>query len=139
MEDSNRIIVDSAAFYALTFDGDSFHQRAQAEYDELLDEGKELWTTSYALVETMALIQRRLGFNAVVNFLHRIARNVRVVWIDEDRHSRAWDRLVERQGAGLNFVDWTVALASEELDAVIFTFDGGFVNRGYSVIPRLRA
>lgn len=29
-------------------------------------------------------------------------------------------------------------LDSEGLDAVIFTFDSGFVNRGYSVIPRMR-
>lgn len=136
MDDSNRVIVDSAAFYALASGEDSFHQRAQAEYEELLDEGKELWTTSYALVETMALIQRRLGFNAVVDFLDRIGRNVSVAWIDEEVHSQAWDRLVEQQGAGLSFVDWTVALASEGLDATIFTFDSGFVNRGYSVIPR---
>ena len=136
MDDSNRVIVDSAAFYALASDEDDFHQRAQAEYHGLLDEGKELWTTSYALVETMALIQRRLGFRVLAEFMDDVARNVRILWIDEDRHNQAWDRLVERQGAGLNFVDWTVALASEELDAVIFTFDGGFVNRSYPVIPR---
>ena len=139
MEDSNRIIVDSAAFYALASDEDAFHQRAQNTYYGMLNANKELWTTSYAMVETMALIQRRLGFRVLVDFMDDIGRNVSVFWVAERTHNQAWDRLVEQQGAGLNFVDWTVALLSERLDAVIFTFDGGFVNRGYSVIPRMRA
>ena len=136
MEDSNRVIVDSAAFYALASNEDDFHQGAQAEYYDLLGNNQELWTTSYAMVETMALIQRRLGFRVLAEFMDDVARNISILWIDTRIHNEAWARLVERQGTGLNFVDWTVALASEELDAVIFTFDSGFVNRGYSVIPR---
>ncbi len=136
MEDSNRVLVDSAAFYALASDEDDFHQRAQAEYYDLLGNNQELWTTSYAMVETMALIQRRLGFRVLAEFMDDVARNVRILWIDARTHNEAWGRLVEQQGAGLSFLDWTVALASEGLDATIFTFDGGFVNRGYSVIPR---
>ena len=135
---AENVILDTSALYALASDRDAFHQRATYTYHRLIDQGQRLWTTAYALVETIALIQRRLGFTAMSNFINGMADEVSILWVQNDFHYQAWDRLMEHQGAGLSFVDWTIALASRRLDAVIFTFDSGFVSRGYSVIPRLR-
>ncbi len=57
-----KVIIDTSAFYALMSANDSFHRRAADTYERLIDREQELWTTSYALVETMALVHRRLGF-----------------------------------------------------------------------------
>jgi predicted nucleic acid-binding protein len=35
----------------------------------------------------------------------------------------------------MNFVDCSVAVAGREMDAPIFTFDGGFANYGLTVVP----
>lgn len=129
------VLIDTSAFYALVSDADIFHQKARDEYGRLLDREQQLWTTSYALVETMALIQNRLGFSVLSDFMSRIDRTVNIYWIDVEIHTRAWELLLENQGATLSFVDWTLALVSRTLDAPVFTFDSGFANQGVFVTP----
>ena len=48
----------------------------------------------------------------------------------------AWARFIENQGRGLSLVDWTIAIASQELGAHVFTFDVDFAQQGLAVIPR---
>ena len=83
----------------------------------------------------MALIQNRLGFSVLSDFMSRIDRTVNIYWIDVEIHTRAWELLLENQGATLSFVDWTLALVSRTLDAPVFTFDSGFANQGVFVTP----
>ena len=60
-----RVLIDTSAFYALLAATDLFHTRASAAFERLLDGEQGLWTTSYTLVETVALLHRRLGFESV--------------------------------------------------------------------------
>ncbi len=39
------------------------------------------------------------------------------------------------EGRGLSFVDWTIAVASREMGAPVFTFDSGFANEALPVLP----
>ena len=43
---------------------------------------------------------------------------------------------MEHQGQGLSLVDWTIAVASLEMSAPVFTFDGDFAEEGILVVPR---
>lgn len=96
-----------------------------------------MWTTSYVLVETVALLHRRLGFEVVLEFSEwRRRSNLQVIWIDGSIHDAAWDRFMDRRGSGLSLVDWTIVVASREMGAPVFTFDGGFANEGLAVMPR---
>ena len=132
-----QILVDTSAFYALRSATDLFHNRARVAYERLLDREQELWTTSYTLVETVALMHRRLGFEVVSAFSEWSRRsNLQVHWIDKRMHDEAWDRFMAEQGRGLSFVDWTTAVASRKIGAPVFTFDQGFVNQGLPVVPR---
>ena len=92
--------------------------------------------TSYTLVETVALLHRRLGFEVVSRFSEWRESNLQVLWIDSRMHTVAWERYMAKQGRGLSFVDWTTAVASHEMDAPVFTFDGGFASKGLPVVPR---
>lgn len=130
------VLIDTSALFALAHDKDIFHKVAEDEYAIIMDRDQQLWTTSYALVETMALIQNRLGFSVLSDFMSQMSIVVNVYWIDVDIHKQAWELLLRNQGTGLSLVDWTIALASSILDAPIFTFDGDFANQGLFVIPR---
>lgn len=134
---SDRVVIDTSAFYALSSGGDRFHDSARHTFERLIDRERELWTTSYALVETIALMQNRLGFAALSDFMNGIDGLVSVFWIDSALHSRALALLTANQGAGLSLVDWTVALVSRRLAAQTFTFDSDFANQqGLYAIPR---
>ena len=130
------MLVDTSALYALRSKTDRFHERANAAYERLTDEDRELWTTSYALVETVALLHRRLGFNAVSEFSKWRELSLGVLWVDSRLHDAAWARFTAAQGRGLGFVDWTIAVASREMGAQVFTFDTGFAREGLPVAPR---
>lgn len=134
----DRVLVDTSAFYALRSATDRYHRRANGAYERLIDREQELWTTSYTLVETVALLHRRLGFEVVREFSEwRRQANLQVLWIDRRMHDEAWDRFMAEKGRGLSFVDWTTAVASREMeDAPVFTFDAGFGNVGRPVVPR---
>lgn len=132
---ADRVLIDTSAFYALVADTDSFHQRASDTYQRMVDWNQELWTTSYVLVETLALIHRRLGYVTTVQFEGSLARHLQIFWIESTVHSEAWRRLVANQGVGMGFVDWTTALVSTALGAPVFTFDRDFVKEGIPVLP----
>lgn len=54
-----RVFVDTSALYALLDEDDANHARAAKAFAEL--QGSELTTHAYVLVETLALVSRRLG------------------------------------------------------------------------------
>ena len=139
MATPERVLIDTSALYALRSATDLFHHRASTAYDRLKDTNPELWVTSYTLVETVALLHRRLGFEVVSEFSGWSQSNLQVVWIDSRAHTAAWDRYMAERGRGLSFVDWTTAVASREMGAPVFTFDGGFANEGLAVVPRHNA
>ena len=132
-----RVLIDTSAFYALRSATDLFHNRASVAYERLLDREQELWTTSYTLVETVALLHRRLGFEVVSEFSDwRHRSDVQVLCIDSRMHVEAWDRFIAERGRGLSFVDWTTTVASRAMSAPVFTFDAGFASEGLPVLPR---
>lgn len=137
MASPERVLMDTSAFYALLSARDLFHARARDAYEQLLDRESEFWTTSYAVVETVALLHRRLGFDLVAAFVawQREAR-LQVLWVDSRMHAEAWDGFMAEQGRGLSFVDWTMAVASREMSAPVFTFDAGFATQGIPTEPR---
>ena len=129
-----RIMIDTSAFYALATDDDEFSGSAAETYGRMLDRDLELWTTSYALSETIALIHRRLGFPELSRFLETIGSNVQIVWIDSAIHSVAMREFTAAMGRGMSLVDWTVVLAAQMKSAQVFTFDGGFANSGVALV-----
>jgi len=63
-----RIFVDTSAFYALLDRDDRNHQKAKKKWAEILEATPALVTSNYVLVETLALLQSRLGLEAVRGF-----------------------------------------------------------------------
>lgn len=133
----DRVIIDTSAFYALVSSVDKFHGLAKPAYERLLEWEWELWTTSYVLVETAALVHHRLGFKPLKTFMEiALSDLMNLFWVERATHKEAWSRMEGRQGKALSLVDWSTIVATERLRATVFTFDEDFSKEGILTFPR---
>ena len=130
----DRVLIDTSAFYALISTADEFHDRATTRYNDLIDQRANMFTTSYVLVECMALVHRRLGFAVLDNFVNSVRDVVTIIWMDPQNHWSAWDFMKDREGRGLSFVDCTTVVLANSLKAKVFAFDGDFAREGLEVL-----
>ena len=80
------VFIDTSAFYALLDLQDISHEQADSVWRGLLDYRGTLVTSSYVILETCALLQNRIGLNAVRCFHEEIAPSVRTEWVDDLTH-----------------------------------------------------
>lgn len=127
------VFVDTSAILALMAGSDRAHRDAVKVFERLKSGQTELVTTSYVLVETYALLDRRLGREAVRDFRSRFAPILRVIWVDGVLHDRGLDRL-EKSAHSLSLVDAVSFEAIREhriLEA--FAFDRHFEREGLAI------
>jgi predicted nucleic acid-binding protein len=62
------VFVDTSAIYALVLSTDANHLRSAKTFRSLAERQARLLTSSYVLVETYALLGRRVGLDAVAAF-----------------------------------------------------------------------
>ena len=86
------VFVDTSGFYACLDQTDSFHPRALAAFERAEKENWTLLTTNYIVHETWALIQRRLGWEAVETFLNDLLPRCTLIWVDENLYQAAATR-----------------------------------------------
>lgn len=92
-------------------------------------------TTSYVLVETYALLQRRVGLEAVDALRRGFAPLLEVVWVDAPIHDQALDHLQERGTPSVSLVDTTsfVVMRARSIGRA-FTFDAHFTDEGFATV-----
>jgi len=131
----NRVFVDTSAMLALLDSGDLHHERARAAFNGLAGEEALLLTTSFVLVETHALVSRRLGLDAVVDLREHFAPTLDVVWVDRGLYEPGLDLLLERKRRRLSLVDAVsfVCMRRERIDRA-FAFDRHFSDEGFRVV-----
>lgn len=76
------VFVDTSAFLAILNADDDFHQQAAVIWIDLLNSQARLITNSFVPVEAYALIQNRLGLDAVRTLAKDIIPLFEVKWID---------------------------------------------------------
>lgn len=131
----NAVFADTSAFLALLNAVDENHARAERAFASLRARQASLVTTSFVLVETYALIGRRLGLDAVRSFRAHFAPLIEVVWVDEDLHNAGLDLLLDRRKRQLSLID-AVSFVSMRHGNVVeaFAFDPHFEQEGFSVV-----
>jgi predicted nucleic acid-binding protein len=95
-----RVFVDTSCFYAHLNPDDPFHAQARELLSRAAREGWTLVTTNYVLVETLAVVQSRLGWEAVAAWQQRVLSHVHVAWVDETLHALGearWSQARERR------------------------------------------
>jgi predicted nucleic acid-binding protein len=124
--------VDTSALYALLDRDDDNHQSARETWAALLDSHAHLVTSNYALVETCALVQHRLGIAAVRALQESIFPLLATEWITRPQHDSALAALLAAGRKKLSLVDCiSFGIMREEGIRKAFAFDGHFTEQGF--------
>lgn len=130
------IFIDTSAFYALLDGDDAEHSRALKIWEKESPEEGGLVTTNYVVLESMALLQTRLGMPAVRVFRDAVLPLVRIEWIDESVHAQAVTALIAAGRRGLSLVDLSGFETMRRLGIrSAFTFDRHFRQHGFETVP----
>ena len=133
--ESESIYVDTSAFYALMDRSDSNYKKAAALWASLLEKELYLYTGNYVIVETLALLQNRLGFDAANLWYRDILSLAEVLWINGPMHNLAYELWLSLGRGKLSFVDCVsfVAMRHHKVEKV-FGFDRHFVEQGFEIV-----
>ena len=130
------VFVDTSALYALFDRDDRGHAGAAVAWTELLSGPRSLVTSNYVLLETTALLQRRLGLAAVHDLDDRVVPLLTVRWITEPMHHRAMTRLRRTDRREVSLVDCSsFALMEAETIRDAFALDEDFAAAGFRLLP----
>jgi predicted nucleic acid-binding protein len=128
------VFADTSALFALMVRNDYMHIRAKANFDYFGAHDVRLLTSSYVIVETVALLQRRVNLAAISDFQMKIQPLLDIVWVDAEWHERAMQRLLARGDQDLSLVD---CLSFEIMEArdltTAYAFDRHFEANGFSI------
>lgn len=128
------VFVDTSALLALVNPNDEHHARATTTF-AAFDDGDVLVCTNYVVVETLALVQRRLGMATVATLRHHILSALDIRWIDPVTHDTALDAL-EAHGRQISFVDHTsFGFMRRAGVPTAFAFDEDFRHAGFVLRP----
>jgi predicted nucleic acid-binding protein len=110
--------------------------KARQAWAALLEADEPLHCTNYILVETLALIQRRLGMAAVRAFQATFVPLLDVAWVDAAAHRAGISALLIADRRQLSLVDCTSFETMRRLALPrAFTFDPHFAEQGFAVTP----
>jgi predicted nucleic acid-binding protein len=131
----NVVFADTSGLLALLIASDEHHARAERAFATLRTRRAPLVSTSYVLVETYALVGRRLGFEAVRSFRADFAPLLDITWVDATLHEAGLDLLLDRGKWRLSLVDAVSFIAMRQRDiAEAFAFDEDFEQEGFSLV-----
>ncbi len=131
-----RIFIDTSAFYALLDRDDENHRKAKNVWADLLKNENTLITSNYVLVETFALLQHRLGIEAVRGFQNDILPLVNIEFVISELHRSCVSALLSASRRNLSLVDCVSFEMMRTLEIkTAFAFDPHFKEQGFNMLP----
>lgn len=132
-----RVFVDTSAILAILIKEDENHLLAQQTWQHLITNRAKLITTSYVLLETIALLQRRFGLAIIHIFQKRIKPMLTLEWVNERLHESGMQSVLTLNRRQVSLVDCTSFIACRNLQIeTVFAFDNHFLEQGFRR-PRL--
>jgi predicted nucleic acid-binding protein len=128
------IFADTSALYAVLDTDDSKHTNARQFWSKIIKSDDILLCHNYILVETSALVLRRLGMEAVRVFEQDISPILRVIWVTKEIHSAAVSAHIMADRRTLSLVD-CVSFEVMRRTGIrkAFAFDRHFQDYGYEL------
>lgn len=130
------IFVDTSAFLAVLDKNDINHALALRCWKNLLQEVYSLYANNYVIVESIAIIQKRLGLQAVQTLQTEVLPFIQIDWIDENQHIVVVETVLATNRRKVSFVACSAFQTMRHLGLdTVFTFDPHFTEQGFTVIP----
>ena len=130
------IFVDTSALIAFLDADQPRHAEVIDTWDRAIADGKALFTSNYVLVESFALVQRRLGLEALRALADVLVPMLRVLRIDEELHAAAVASLFTAGRRKLSLVDcMSFELMRRRGPAEALALDDDFARQGFRRLP----
>lgn len=131
-----RVFIDTSAFYALLDRDDAGQERAKGTWRGILRAENALVTSNYVLVEVFALLQSRLGVEAVRVFQEDVLPIINIEFVSPETHRSGIAALLAASRRNLSFVDCVSFEIMRTLGIkTVFAFDPHFKEQGFRIIP----
>lgn len=128
------IFTDTSGLFALLVKNDYMYVRARENFNYFAEKNVQLVTSSFILIETTALLQRRIGMAPVHDFNAKILPLLEVIWVDDKWYARAIQRFLAQNNRNISLVD---CLSFEIMDSLeiecAFAFDKHFEENGFII------
>jgi predicted nucleic acid-binding protein len=133
------IFIDTSAFLALLNKDDHFHQIAKRTWEEINLSEEYLISSNYVIIETISLLQKRFGIEALRIFENEVRPVIEIIWINQTIHHAGMVVVLITNHRKLSLVDCTSfeILRTQHVEKV-FTFDSHFSEQGFNIIPELK-
>lgn len=129
------VFVDTSAFLAYLNQDDRWHTDAARLMLSLVKRAEPLVTTNYVLLETTALLQRRLGMGALQDFQNVVLPFVTVVWVDAALHQAGITAVLTANRRQLSLVDCiSFIICRRQQIQDVFAFDPHFAEQGFNLL-----
>jgi predicted nucleic acid-binding protein len=127
------IFLDTSAIYALSDKADPSHMTAYGKFKDVLKSGETFLLHNYILLESVTLLQARLGLQSALLFLSD-AKSFEVEWVDLDLHEEAAKELGRMGKRGISLVDCTSFLVMRRKGIKkVLAFDPDFEEQGFTM------
>ena len=128
------VFVDTSALIAFMVQDDKFYDDSCNIFNKLLSEKTIILSSNYVLLETMSLLNSRIGIEAIKVLKNDILPVIKTYWIDEDIHNYCINIQIASNRKTISFVDYTSFEIMRRLGIVhAFTFDNHFKEMGFKV------
>jgi len=130
------VFVDTSALFAILDADDENHEAAGQTWADLVSQGADLTCTNYVLLEGFALVQHRLGPDAIRTLQEDIIPMLRVEWVTKAHHASAVAALLIAASRHLSLVNCVSFEIMRHLGIrEVFAFDRHFADQGFTLLP----
>ena len=130
------LFVDTSALLAFLDADQPRHADVIDAWERAIAGDRHLFTSNYVLVESFALVQRRLGLDALRALADILVPLLRPLWIDEDLHAAAVAALFAASRRKLSLVDCTsFELMRRHGLTEALALDDDFARQGFGLLP----
>ncbi len=133
------LFVDTSALLAFLDADQPRHADVTEAWRRALNDHDSLVTSNYVLVETFALVQRRLGLDALRALAGDLVPLLQPLWVDEELHGAAMAALFTAGRRKLSLVDCTsFELMRRHGIAAALSLDADFAQQGFRLLPAVK-